>query len=241
MTTFAYGDRSAAPVARVVARVEAALGRHPGPGFEGVVVAVGADDPGLARRLPDGPRIVVPALVGRAPSPFARALLGTATVTVVIDPSELVGLAGEVRGPLVVTGVPRPELTSEAVGIDPGDSGDRLARAWATEFGPLPTTGPAVAWIAGPATVASAVEAWGRGAAVVTLPDAPHHAMMRRGGALVARSSLEALEATRLLHATRPLARALARRGRQEAMRLDPIEVVSGLFVEALMLAAEGA
>jgi hypothetical protein len=228
-------------VRRILTRVVDDLRRVADPSLEGVVVAVGADDPGLARRLPPGPRVVVPALRGRSPSPFAHALLATAAATVAIDPGELPGLAGAVRGPLVMTGIPRPEPGPPAEGVDPGDTGARLTHLWTAEVGPLPAEGAAVCWVAGPAALAGAVDAWARGAAVVALPGAAAHAMMRRGGALMSRTSLEALEATRLLHATRPLARALARRGRHEAMRLDPIEVVSGRFAEALVLAAEGA
>ena len=202
-------------------------------------MAVGADDPGLARRLPPGRRVVVPVLRGRTPSPFARALLATAAVTVVLDPGELAGLAGAVSGPVVATGIPRPEALPAAAGLDVGDVGAHLAGLWAAEVGAVPSGGPAVCWVSGPAAVAAAVDAWARGAAVVALPGTRPHAMMRRGGALMSRTSLEALEATRLLHTTRPLARALARRGGREAMRLEPRDVVSGRFAEALVLAAE--
>lgn len=225
---------------RILARVVDELRRVAGPSLDEVVVAVGADDPGLARRLPPGPRVVVPVLRGRSPSPFAHALLSTAAATVAIDPGELPGLAGAVRGPLVVAGIPRPEPGPAAAGIDPGEAGEALARLWRSEVGPLPSGGAPVCWVAGPTALCGAVDAWARGAAVVALPGSAAHAMMRRGGALMSRTSLEALEATRLLHTTRPLARALARRGRREAMRLEPIEVVSGRFAEALVLAAEG-
>ncbi len=238
MTAVVYGEGVPGPVRRVIGRVVDDLRGGLDRFLDDVVVAVGADDPGLARRLPPGPRVVVPALRGHAPSPFAAALLATAAVAVAVDPGEAPGLAGVVRGPLVVTGVPRPEDQPPARGVDPGDLGGRLAELWEAEIGPLPADGPAVSWVGGPAALAGAVEAWARGAAVVALPGAPARGMMRRGGAMLSRTSLEALEATRLLHTTRPLARALARRGRREAMLLEPIEVVSGRFAEALVLAA---
>ena len=242
MTAVVYGDGVPGPVRRVVGRIVEELRGGVDAFLEEVVVAVGADDPGLARRLPPGARVVVPALRGHAPSPFAVALLATAAATVVVDPGEVPGLAGAVCGPLVVTGVPRPEYAAPARGVDPGDGGGRLAALWEAEFGgPLPADGPAVCWVSGPGALAGAVEAWGRGAAIVALPGARAHAMMFRGGAMMSRTSLEALEATRLVHATRPLQGALARRGRREAMLLEPIHVVAGRFAEALVLAAEGA
>ena len=242
MTAVVYGEGAPGPLCRIVARMVDELRGGVDAFLEDVVVVVGADDPGLARRLPPGPRVVVPALRGHAPSPFATALLATAAATVAVAPGEVAALASAVRGPLVVTDVPRPEDAPSAQGVDPGDVGGRLAELWENELGgPLPGDGPAVCWVGGPAALAGAAEAWGRGAAVVALPGAHAHAMMRRGGAMLSRTSLEALEATRLVHATRPLQRALARRGRREAVLLEPIHVVAGRFAEALLLAAEGA
>ena len=241
MTAVVYGEGLPGPVRRMLGRIVDDLRRGVDMFPEDVVVAVGADDPGLARRLPPGPRVVVPALRGHAPSPFAAALLATAAATVAIDPGEVPGLVRAVHGPLVVTGVPRLEDAPAARGVDPGDLGGRMAELWEAEIGPLPADGPAVCWVGGPAALAGAVEAWARGAAVIALPGAHAHAIMRRGGAMLSRTSLEVLEATRLLHATRPLQRALARRGRREAMLLEPIHAVSGRFAEALVLAAEGA
>jgi hypothetical protein len=94
--------------------------------------------------------------------------------------------------------------------------------------------------VAGPAALAEAAEAWARGDAVVALPGAPRHAMLRAGGALAARSSLEAIEATRLLLGARPLVHELARRGRLQLLELDPVEAVVDRFAEAIAL-AEGA
>jgi hypothetical protein len=61
--------------------------------------------------------------------------------------------------------------------------------------------------------------------------------MLRRGGALAAHTSLEVVEATRLLLAARPLARALADRGRHELTTWDDLETVADRAMEAVVLA----
>jgi hypothetical protein len=63
--------------------------------------------------------------------------------------------------------------------------------------------------------------------------------LLRDGGALHARTALEAVEATRYLCENRPLARALARRGRRVASALDDIDVVAGRLAEAIVMAGE--
>jgi hypothetical protein len=206
----------------------------------GVGVAVGADDPTVAARLPAGPRVVVPALAGRRSTPVARALLAGAAASLLIDPCEAAALRGAVHDPVVVAGVPAQGGRRGRGALTPGTRGERLLARWRAMDGGPPAEGPGVTWVSGPASLAEAAEGWARGDAVVLLPGAPRHAMLRAGGALVARSSLEAIEATRLLLAARPLAHELARRGRGQLARLDPMEVVIARFAEALAL-AEGA
>ncbi|HTI35323.1 MAG TPA: hypothetical protein VL422_16725 [Miltoncostaea sp.] len=233
MSAWVYGDRVPAHVRRIAELAEARLA---GVG-DGVVVAVGADDPLLAARLPDGPRVVVPAMAGRRPSPVAQALLAGAAATRLVDPCEAASLRSALRGPVVVAGVPAPPERDGAGGLTAGPSGARLLALWRATVGEPPRAGAAVTWVGGPAAIAEAAEAWARGDAVVTLPGAPRHEMLLAGGALVARSSLEAIEATRLLLGARPLAHELARRGRRQLAELDPVDAVVARFAEAIALA----
>lgn len=223
-------------VRRVVALAEERLGSV----APGVVVAVGADDPALAARLPTGPRVVVPAPAGRRPAPWAVALMASAAATVLVDPCEGVAVAGVVRGPVVVAGVPAPPVAPGPGGLTSDPGSRRMSALWRAEGCAAAPGAPGVTWVAGPAVVAQAAEAWSRGDVVVTLPGAPRHDMLRRGGALAARSSLEVLEATRLLFGARPLAHELARRGRQQLDALDRIDDVIARFAEALLLAEAG-
>lgn len=234
MSRFVYGEGVPPALRRVAALAEQRLaGVAPG-----VVVAVGADDPALMGRLPAGPRVVVPAPVTRRPTPWARALMATAAATVLIDPCEAVAVAPAVRGPVIVAGVPSPPGALGAGGLTVGSGAERLLALWTGEAGEVPRDdAPGVTWVAGPAALAEAAEAWARGDAVVTLPAAPRHDMLRRGGALAARSSLEAIEATRLLLGARPLAHELARRGRRQLAALNPVDEVIARFAEALVLA----
>jgi hypothetical protein len=233
VSSWVYGADVPAHLRRVAEAAEARLSAA----APGVAVAVGADDPTVAARLPPGPRVVVPALAGRRPTPVARALLAGAAATVLIDPGEAAALRGAVGEPVVMAGVPAPEERPPKAGLTPGARGERLLERWRAIDGGPPAGGPGVTWVSGPASLAEAAEGWARGDAVVLLPGAPRHAMLRTGGALVARSSLEAIEATRLLLAARPLAHELARRGRGQLARLDPMEVVIARFAEALALA----
>ncbi len=235
MSRFVVGAGVPPEIRRVVALAEERLaGAAPD-----VVVAVGADDPALAGALPAGPRVVVPALTSRHPGPWARALLATADVTVLVDPCEGPGLLPLLDGPVVVAGVPAPPVvTGDGPPLDTSGGSDALRALWEAEgHGPPPGGGAGVTWVAGPAALAGAAEAWARGSAVVTLPGTPRHDMLRGGGALRARSSLEVVEATRFLLESRPLAHELARRGRRQMAFLDPVDDVVARFGEALLLA----
>lgn len=233
MTVLRVGATVPGPLARALRRVGARL-----PTARGVVVAAGADDPRLAAALPPGPRVVVPAFGGRAAPPWAAALLGTAAALVLLDPSEAALLPPGIDRPVVRAALPRPAPATPGRGLDPGGH-EAMAALWRAEVGPLPTGGAAVAWVGGrgAAPLAAAAEAWAAGRAVVALPGTPRHDMLVRGGALLARTSLEALEATRLLTAARPLAAALAGRGARALQGLDPLDEVVRMFAEALVLA----
>jgi hypothetical protein len=225
-----------APLARALVRLE----RHVPDA--GVVVVAGLDDPRLLSALPPGPRVIVPALTRRAAPPWTAPLLASAAAIVLLDRSEAAGLPAAVTAPVVVTGVPRPEPPPRpGRGLDDGGHA-ALAALWRSEVGPPPADGPGVAWVGGVGgtPVAAAAEAWAAGRAVVALPGTACHDMLARGGALFARTSLEALEATRLLAAARPLAEALAARGRRELQGLETLDGVAARFAEAVVLATGG-
>jgi hypothetical protein len=223
-----------------LARALERIGARLPPGSD-VVVAAGADDPGLASALPPGPRVIVPALSRRPEPPWTAPLLGTAAAIVVLDPSEATVVGANPACPIVRAGIPRPASASRERGVDPGGHA-AMESVWRAEVGPLPEDGPGVAWIGGrgAAPVAAAAEAWSAGRAVVALPGTPRHDMLRRGGALFARTSLEALEATRLLTAARPLTEALAARGARALQALDTVDEVAEMFAEAMVLASGG-
>ena len=235
LTELRLGATAPPAIARLLERVAVGL-----PPTE-AVLAAGVDDPRLAASLPPGPRVVVPALGRRLPGPAAGALLGSAGAVVLLDPSEATAVRGYIACPVVVAGVPRPTAAATGHGLAVGDQ-DALAEVWRSEYGDLPDSGPGVAWVGGAsaAPLVAAAEAWAAGRAVVVVPGAPRHEILARGGALVARTSLEALEATRFLLAARPLTEALARRGRRALGLLPTIDDVLHTFVEALLLATEG-
>lgn len=235
MTALRIGATAPAAVGRAVERIAAGLPTT------GVVVAVGVDDPRLVAHLPPGPRVVVPALAHRRPGPVADALLATADVVVVLDPTEGAGLGRRISCPVVVAGLPRPAAAGAARGLDPGGHSS-LAAVWRAEHGELPADGPGVAWVggAGAAPLAEAAEAWAAGRAVIALPGTSRHEMLSRGGALFAHTSLEVLEATRFLVSARPLAVTLAARGRSALERMAALDEVTRRFAEALILATEG-
>jgi hypothetical protein len=236
--TIAIGETVAPALRRAIERVGARLEALGVPAI-GVAIGAGLDDPGLARRLPPGvPRVLVPALDGRVPTPWARALLRSADAVVVLDAAEL-RLADPGAIPTVLAGFPRPEEAATRHGLDTGRAPEALVGLWRAEAGEVPGGGPGVAWVGGhgPTALAEAAEAWAEGRAVVMLPGSGRHAMLSAGGALPARTGLEVIEATRLLCAARPLTMALAERGRRRLSELDPVDVVAERFAEAAWLA----
>jgi hypothetical protein len=236
------GETVAPALRRAIERVGARLEALGIPALR-VAIGVGLDDPGLARRLaPEVPRVLVPALNGRNPTPWAQALLRSADAVVLLDATEL-RLVAPRGAPTVLAGLPRPEEAAPAKGLDTGSAPDALVELWRTEVGEVPAEGPGVAWVGGGGSnaLAEAADAWARGRAVVTLPGSERHGMLSAGGALPARAGLELIEATRLLCAARPLTRALAQRGRRRVSELDPVEVVAERFFEAAILAQESA
>ena len=236
MTAFHVGTTVPPSLARPLARIAGRL-----PIADGVVVVAGIDDPRLPARLPEGPRVVVPAFSTRARPPWAESLLRSADVLVALDASEAAALRGDIVCPVVVAGLPRPDAApGPSRGLDPGGH-DAMASLWREEVGAMPSGGPAVAWVGGPcaAALAAAAEAWAGGRAVVALPHPPRHDMLSRGGALAAHTSLEAIEATMLLCRARPLTQALAARGRRTLSTMKALDEVVAGFAEAVALALE--
>jgi len=203
--------RPAAPeLASAVERIEGVLGRWgllAGDGASADVrLLVGADDPMLPAD-DDVPAAILPACGPR------------------------------LRGrPVLACGLPRPPLGNGAEGLDPGGADESTLAVWEAEAGEIPAAGPGVAWVRGRGAVplAAAADAWAGGRAVVTLPGTPDHWLLRRGGALRARTSLEAVEATRLLRGTAPLCHALLRRGRAALAVLPSPEEAAARALEAL-------
>lgn len=234
----AIGETVAPALRRAIERVGARLEALGVPAL-GVAIGVGLDDPGLARRLEPGvPRVVVPALDGRSPTPWAHALLRSADAIVVLNATEL-RLIAPGGTPTVLAGLPRPEETALGNGLDTDGAPEALVALWRSEFGEVPAGGPGVAWVGGhgAGALAGAAAAWAEGRAVVMLPGSGRHAMLSGGGALPARTGLELIEATRLLCAARPLTMALAERGRRRLSELEPVEMVAERFAEAVWLA----
>lgn len=242
MTGFRYGAAVSPAAGAVVTRLEGrlrALGVLDAGGE--VVIAVGADDPRLAARCGEGPRVVVPALAGRRAPAWSSALLRSARALVLFDAQELTGLPAPPTAPVVLAGLPRPAERDRGAGLDARAAPESLIELWRSEVGGLPDDGPGVAWVGGgvlPA-LAAAAEAWAERRAVVALPGTRDHEVLRAGGALTARTSLEAVEAARYLCENRPLARALADRGRRRLSRFDALDVVAGRFAEAILLAGD--
>lgn len=236
--SIAIGQTVAPALRRAIERIEVRLAAL-GVSTLGVAIGAGLDDPGLARRFAPGvPRVVVPVLDGRRPTPWAQALLRSADAIVVLDAAELRWVPPGAT-PVVVAGLPRPERAVGGSGLDPGRAPEALIAMWRSEVGEVPTDGPGIAWVGGHGSgaLAEAIEAWGGGRAVVMLPGSARHGMLSAGGALSARTGLELIEATRLLCAARPLTMALAERGRRRLSELDPVDLVAERFAEAAVLA----
>jgi hypothetical protein len=236
--------RPAAPaLAAAVERIVEVLGRWDllagDPGDADVRLLVGADDP----LLPAGgepPAAMLPACGPGRPALWARARVQTAAAVCLLDASEVPDLRAELRGrPVLACGLPRPALGSGTAGLDDGGADASTLAVWEAEVGDVPETGPGVAWVRGRGAVplAGAAEAWASGRAVVTLPGTPDHWLLRRGGALRARTSLEAVEATRLIRSAPPLCHALVRRGRAALAVLPSPEESAARALEALEVA----
>jgi len=233
--------RPAAPeLASAVERIEGVLGRWgllAGDGASADVrLLVGADDPMLPAD-DDVPAAILPACGPGRPALWARARVQTAAAVCLLDAAEVPDLRAELRGrPVLACGLPRPPLGNGAEGLDPGGADESTLAVWEAEAGEIPAAGPGVAWVRGRGAVplAAAADAWAGGRAVVTLPGTPDHWLLRRGGALRARTSLEAVEATRLLRGTAPLCHALVRRGRAALAVLPSPEEAAARALEAL-------
>lgn len=241
MTAVVYGSAVPAPARRMIGEIEDRL-RSWGvlDAAEGVVVAVGADDARLAARAGRGRRVLVPALASRKAPAWSSALLGAARAVVVFDGRELAALPGQPAAPVVVAGLPRAHDARRGEGLDTGCAPPHLVGLWSSlsaERAPG-HGGAGVAWVGGGVlgTLCAAREAWAARRAVVVLPGTRRHPMLR-GAALVARTPLEVIEATRYLCENRPLARALADMGYRRASALDAPDEVARRVAEAIVLA----
>lgn len=205
-------------------------------------LAAGADDPLLPGPDAVRPLVVVPALGPGRPTPWALALIEAADAVVVLDPVEAVALGDAVQGrPVIAAGLPRPPAAPEGGGLQVGEvAGPALLAAWRLH-GEEPPGAAGVAWVGGEGAspLAQAMEAWAAGRAVVTLPGAPRHELLRRGGALRAESVAEVLEATGYLLRNAALARVLGQRGRQVVRRRPAPREVAWAMVEALEVARQ--
>lgn len=239
MTRVVYGAGVAPAVHRMITGVEERLRAWGILDAAGdVVVAVGADDARLAAFAGPGRRVLVPALSARTAPAWSAALTGAAAAVIVFDPRELGALAAAPTAPVVVAGLPRVAVDGTGEGVDTAGAPAALVDLWRAE-GPVGASGgTGIAWVGGGVLPAlcGAAEAWAARRAVVVLPGTRPHPLLS-GAALVARTSLEVVEATRYLCENRPLARALAETGRRRGARLDAPDEVARRAAEAIVLA----
>lgn len=229
-------------VGRLVAGIVAELGFHGGtvPG----TLVVGADDPMVPGPDVARPLAVMPARGPGRPKPWGAALVAAADAVILLDPAEAGTLADAVADrPVVVAGMPAPPPRPAGVGLDPGDAGEPLLRAWRRHSPAAPPAGAGVAWVGGRgvAPLAAALEAWAAGRAVVVLPQTDDHELLSRGRVLRAHSVAEVIEATSFLFANPPLAHALGVRGNQLAHRLPSPRRVALRVLEGMELARQSA
>lgn len=203
-------------------------------------IVFGATDPFIAANRPASALVVVPLLGPRRSSPAAQALVARADAVVLVDPVELWDAeAAVLEKEVLICGIPRPEEASDGAGIDMGDAPGYVVQAWQSDEGARLSDGPGVAWVwgRGAEPLVAAVNAWASGRAVVALPGTQPHGMLHRGGVLFAGSTLEVVEATRLLRTVSPLAHALARKGAKELDRLPSLDRTAEVVAEAVVLA----
>ena len=218
-----------------------------------LVVEVGPlVDPGVARcldpvfgllsareDLPEGGMVVV-----GAPSAAGLARARAARVVVVVpayaaDDDPFYRTICERAGEVTELELPAPTVALAARGIE----ATTLADARVTDVQALLSETDAhaaesqcpVRLVAGrPEAVVHAREAWAAGAAVVAMSGPAAESLRRSGGALVADTVLEAVEAVALLGRTPRLAMTLARRGRDLLGALPSAEGVAAELVAAL-------
>jgi hypothetical protein len=217
-----------------------------GPGIAGLpgTLVVGADDPMVPEADVQRPLAVVPAHGPGRPTAWGAALIAAADAVILLDAAEVHAFGDALAGrPVLVGGLPAPAPRAPAAGLDVGDAPVQVRRAW-LRAGSVPAASAAgVAWVSGRgvAPLAAALEAWAAGRAVVVLPQTDDHELLRRGRALRAHSVAEAVEATRFLLATPPLAQALGARGREVAARLPSPRQVALRVLEGVELARQSA
>jgi hypothetical protein len=223
-------------LSRALARLAAHL---PSNGAaDGVVLVCGLADPMLPG--PHTGDLVVLAASGPGPAPpWTDALLEASAACAALTDADL-PLLGDAGDGATVVGLPAPPAAQAENGLSLDEAGPAARRLWEAEVGAIPTEGPGVTWIVGmgSAPLAAAAEAWAAGRVVVALPGTIDHPLLRRGGALRTRTTLEAVEATELVRRTAPVAWALAERGRRALATLpSPDESARRL---AAALAAPG-
>ena len=219
------------PLTRALTRL---VGLLPQPSPPGTLVC------GLADPMLPGPRsagglaVLAATGPGSAP-PWTAALLDAATVVVVLTDADLATLGAAGTGASIV-GLPSPPPGHPQPGLTVAGARPAALDLWEQVAGPVPLDGPGVAWVggSGSAALAAAAEAWAHGRAVVALPGAIDHPFLRAGGALRARTSLEAVEVTRLLRRAAPLAGTLAARGRRALADLPAAEDVAARLAAVL-------
>ena len=214
--------------------------RLPADGPAGLTLLCGLADPMLPGPRPDGPLAVLAATGPDGPPPWAPALLEAAAIRLVLTEADLDAL-GEAGGAPVI-GLPAPPLTEPEPGLDVDGTSDAALEIWIAEMGAVPHDGPGVTWIRGrgSAPLAAAADGWARGRVVVALPGTADHPLLRRGGVLRSRTTLEAVEATALVRRTAPLAWTLASRGRRAIASLPSLEQVAGRLAEVLAAGDRG-
>lgn len=171
-----------------------------------------------------------------------RIAMAEATTIVLFDDSELGHVVDAVRpdARIVVCDVPRVSRDPDAATFTAPTVPARAAAAVRTvkddQFDGLPKVG--WIWGAGISPLLDALTAWDDGRAVVALPGTTCHPLLQRGGVLLARTVLEAVEATRFLQSTPALAHILAIRGGRHAAGQPTLDEVCERVCEASLLAA---
>ncbi len=174
-------------------------------------------------------------------SDLQRLALSEAATVVVFDEAEwaLIGEVARSDAQLVVCGLPAWSAglrgTFDAPN-PPHRARDAVDLVSARQTPDLP--GVTWVWGVGITPLLDALGAWADGHVVVALPGTASHHVLARGGALMARTVLEAVEATAFVQANPAIANALAVRGARVAAAQPSFDEVCARAAEAVVLAA---